>query len=181
MAAQPSTWIVNAPVGFDRRERRERRRLCMRHQMNDVNPARDQVIRDDAPMASPPHRLGAHDRLDAVDREQLVEARSELRRQRVIREVCERGDAPGIVRQRWRLLRFATAAAERRDRGVCEVVAREPGADHVGVELWIRARSPDRPDIDDRLHAVCAQQRSQLVDGSRRMTDRIDRRGRFAA
>jgi hypothetical protein len=113
---------VNAPVALHDRERRERRRLGARDDVHDVNSACEQVIRDDAAVASPPHRLRAHDRFHAGDREQLIQARAELRGQRVVGEVPERRHAPRVVRERRRLLRHAAAAAERRDRGVCDAV-----------------------------------------------------------
>jgi hypothetical protein len=129
---------VHAPRG-DLRERRERRRLRLADDVHDRHAAREQVVGDDPAMAAPPHRLGAHDRDGRAlrDREQLVEAGVELRRQRIVGVVAERGDVPGVVRERRRFLRLAAPAAERRDRGVSDRRDRIP--EDIAVELRVRA------------------------------------------
>jgi len=136
--------------------------------------AREQVIGDDPAVAAPPHRLGAHDRdrLTLRDREKLVEAGVELRRQRVVGVVAERRDLPGIVGECGRFLGLAAPAAERRDRGVSD--RRDRGAEDVAVELRVRARSPDRADIDERGDVVGTEHLGELVDRSCRVTDRVD-------
>jgi hypothetical protein len=164
---------VDAPRG-DLRERRERRGLRLADDVHDRHAARDQVVGDDPAMAAPPHRFGAHDRDGGAlrDREQFVEAGIEFGRQRVVGEVAERGALPGIVRERRRRLRLAAPTAERRDRGVGD--RRDRGTENVGIELRVRAGPPDRADIDERRDPVRAQQLCELVDGSRRVTDRVD-------
>src|SRR5579862_6751485 len=65
--------------------------LVGREDVGDGHAGDEEIVGDDAPMAAPPHRLGAHDGagLRAGEAEQLLESGAKRRRHGVVRVVAE--------------------------------------------------------------------------------------------
>src|SRR5690625_7829479 len=121
-------WLAMAGSGGSRidhrspcpplRARRQLRGLdaVASHQVKGLLAPRQQVIGDDAPVAAPPDRLGAHDGATplAPDLDQRLEPSLEFLGERMIRIVVKTGALPEAVDLRGSLLRAAAQAPQRR-------------------------------------------------------------------
>src|SRR5262249_51881078 len=125
-------------------------------------------------VASPWHRLGAHDRYPLLSAE--VDERAEPAFERVGLHVV------GVAAEAFvsptgigRVLARAPQPAQDGHRQIFDASLAERGAEGIGVELWVMAGAWHRPDVCEALDAVSAEQGDKPVDRQRRMTDGKDR------
>ena len=80
--------------------------LVESHDVHDRNALRQQIVGNDAAVATPPYGFGTHDRAAIVtgERSQLVQSCSESVRCGVIGIVPEGGDMPERIKRSWRPL-----------------------------------------------------------------------------
>jgi len=129
---------------------------------------REEMVRDDATMASPPHGLGAHDRatLPAPFANQAVESRPERRRERVVGIVVEADVGPQAVHIRRQAAVLAAQATECGGVLVGDTAGRERGGERIVVELRIGSRARDLPDIHDAFDARPLQDVLELAEAA---------------
>jgi hypothetical protein len=100
--------IYERPVGQHMRAGRKLRwiDLTAPHDVHDRNALRQQIVGNDAAVATPPHGFSTHDRAAIVagERPQLVQSCSESVRCRVIGIVPEGRDMPERIERSWRAL-----------------------------------------------------------------------------
>ena len=147
-------------------------------EMNDVLPASVQKLCDQAPVATPPERLRAH------------EARRPFRQRSGERRLpnvgahaggiaAEGGDAkaPELI-----LPRLSCAATAELGRvPVGDPVSLEYGGELWLVELRVVARARKSPHVDECADAGVTEDRYELVTRTRPMTDRPDSHGASVA
>lgn len=153
-------------------------KLAVRHDVLDVPPAHEQIVRDDPPVASPPQSLRAHVRRSLARGyvHQRVQSRLPFGGFRVIGVRAKRGMLPCGVR-RIRACRMAPAA-EQLDPPVrnASVIQR---ARQLGlIEVGPAPRTREGAHVRQRRDPMLAEQREKTLDRMRRMADREDRRGR---
>ncbi len=121
-----------------------------------------EVIGNDAPVASPPDSLRAKNRanLSLSQRTQLVQAAPEFLRRGIIRLIAEILVVPKAVR---RALLPVTQAAERRHVPVADPGAFERVRDRFGVELRIVPRLRDGAHVGGELHAHLFEKADELL------------------
>ena len=100
--------IYERPVGQHMRAERKLRGIDLTapHDVHDRNALRQQIVGNDAAVATPPHGFSTHDRAATVtgERSELVQSCSESVRCRVIGIVPEGGDMPERIERSWRPL-----------------------------------------------------------------------------
>src|SRR5688572_24514399 len=113
-----------------------------------------QVVGDDAAMATPPHRFGAHDRAAPLGSEshQLAERLLELLRQRIVRIIMEALVVPVAVKLRIDIVRSAAKSAQTGNPDVSELVRLELRGDDILVILRVAPRLWHRPDVRHQLN-----------------------------
>src|SRR6266542_2687394 len=112
-------------------------------------PCRDQVVCDDAPVAAPPHRLGAHDRATPFMSQcaQMREAASERWGQRIVGKVVKALVLPERIDVGRNILPGAQAA-QRRHVLVSDCRWRERFGKDVAIVLRVRARARNAAHVD---------------------------------
>jgi len=135
-----------------------------------------QVVGHEPAMATPPHRLGAHDRAAMLigQRAQLREPGTKRLGHRVIGVIAEGVVAPERVRRLGRAFRVMPQPAERPDVTITDAGRCERLRQRVGVELRVGARARHRTHIDEQIDPRLSQQVDKLGGRSRRMADRED-------
>src|SRR5665213_37295 len=102
-------WIYERPAGQQSHARRELRGIDLvePHNVRYRKSFRQQIVDDDAAVATPPYRFGAHNgaAIIAGERSQLIQSDSECFSCSVIRIVSEGGDLPECI-ERWRRTLF---------------------------------------------------------------------------
>ena len=100
--------IYERPVGQHMRAERKLRGIDLTapHDVHDRNALRQQIVGNDAAVATPPHGFSTHDRAATVtgERSELVQSCSESVRCRVIGIGPEGGDMPERIERSWRPL-----------------------------------------------------------------------------
>lgn len=164
-------------LAVDPRERRELmwRRAGCRHDMTDVDSARNQCIGHELPMALPPLCFSAHDGGDKLSckGDQGLERCEELLRCHVIGIGAERGVSPAGVR------RVRTGRAQPSEPGevvVSDGVRAEEAGQRLARKVRMTSRPRHGPYVRDCGDAMCTEQRQELIGRSRGMTDGHDPR-----
>ncbi len=135
---------------------------------------RDQIIGDDAPVAAPPARFGAHDRTDmrAVESVEFHHPLAEIRRGCIVGIIAKTGVLPERVSRRRAVPHMSTKAAQPFQVAVADLEGRQNVGKAVAIELGIGARARNAPDIDDEISSGVPQQRDEFFDRARGMTYR---------
>ena len=178
--------VINDSPVDDARERREhvRRQLPGRHDVLDGPTARDQIVRDNSPMASPPQSFRTHVRSPVRSPgecrriSQFAHAIFKIHTLRVVRVRSKSGKLPRDVR-RIDALR-AASAAEPLDPSILDLRALERGGQFRLVELRPSLRAGKRSNVGDDCDAMLAEQFEESLDRMRRVSDREDQRGTIA-
>ena len=143
-----------------------------REQVHDLRAAQGQRVGDQHPVAAPPHRLRAHDRLPLAGGllDQRVDRGPELGRVHVVgvpgeRLVVQRG-VPGV--------RTARSAATQRLTlpSVCDGLVAERGGERLATEVRVPARPGEAADVDQYGDGRGLQYRDEVSDRSGAVTDR---------
>ena len=145
----------------------------MPHDVEDGFAPGDQMVGNDAPMASPPYGFRTHDRAASFAplTQQVLEARAELFRKRIVGIVVEavvRPEAVDVPRQGSRL---SAKAAEWRHVFIANTEAHQGSGERILVELRIGPRPRNRSDIRDERYIGSPQQLDELLEASVRMAD----------
>jgi len=138
----------------------------------------DQIISDNAPVASPPDRFRTHQRTAtlAPQREEMLEPNLKLLRKRIVGVVMKalvRPESVDVVRQGSRL---SAQAAECGHMFVRNVVGRQRVGQRLLVELRVRSRSRNLSDIRNDSNIGCSQQLGKFLVASVGMADGEERR-----
>src|SRR5439155_1098873 len=110
--------------------------------------------------------------------EEAGELGRELRRLHVVGIGAEALAPPGDVR---RSGTAAAASAEPGEPGVLESGAREGAGERLAREVRLPPRGREAPHVGDARDAVRAEQRDEVVERERRMSDRVDDHPRTVA
>ena len=133
----------------------------------------EEIVRDDAAMASPPDCLGAHDRggRRMTKPAQFFEARAEFLAHGVVGIVVKARVLPeGVdVRHHPRLL--STKSSKSREMLIGDSMRSEIGEQRVAVELRVGPRARNRPDVDDELNSCGLKERDETFGWAGRMSD----------
>ena len=142
-------------------------------EMPHVETAGDEGIGDEAPMASPPQRLGAHHRHTPAEGRtlQLIEPAEKLGRLHVLGVGRERRVAPRARR---------TAAAPTTTQLVAEPSIGDPGPSQRGgedlaAEVRVASRAGITPHVDEKDDAGAGHQGDEVIDRPRAVADGPDR------
>ena len=167
----PRGRIYKRPVRQHTRARRKLRSidLVQPHDVHHRNALRQQVIGNDAAVATPPHRFSAHDRAAIVtgQRSQLIQSRSECFTCRVIGIVSEGGDLPECI-ERWRrALLPVPQTAKSRQMSVGYSSTGERFGESLGVELRICPRARDGTHIDEQIDGYLLEQSQEFANRTR--------------
>jgi hypothetical protein len=92
----------------------------------------------------------------------------------MVRVVLERGVRPSRVAIGIDVLRAPSPPAEVRHHDVLDSCALQPSPQGGRVELWIRARSGEVPDVDERRDLPRLEREQQLVEAAIRVSDRVE-------
>src|SRR5262249_42674878 len=124
----------------------------------------DQIVRNDAPVTSPPHRLRAHDRAAPFmpERAQPREPTMERWGQRVVGIVVKALVLPECIHVGWNVLRPRAQAAERGHVLVSDLELGQRLRKHIAIVLWIGARARNAADIDHASDLRFLQQLHEL-------------------
>lgn len=139
----------------------------------DGHAPRQQVVGDDAPVATPPHGFRTHERA-APGRgaiHQILQPLPEGRAARVRRISGEAGVGPEILGRRAVEFGFRAAPAQRRQVPVVDSMRIEHPGQRIRVVLWKAARAGQAAHIHDAFDARFRQQAHELVERPRRMAD----------
>src|SRR5690349_6873044 len=145
----------------------------LRQDVEDAFARREQIVGDDATMAAPPHRLGAHDRAPPLvpERAELRQAGAKRLAHRVVGVVVEALILPAGIHLRRYAAAAAAQAAERRDVDVVEAEGRERGGERLAIVLRIAGRARHRAHVHDQANVRRRRKRDELLDRARRVTD----------
>src|SRR5579883_1218579 len=148
------------------------------HDMENRLPSCDQIVGNDTAMAAPPDGLGTHDRAApfASFVKQVIQARPELPRQRIIGVVAKAVVGPEAVDARGRVSHLSAKAAERGHVFIANVEGCQSAGKRLLVELRIGARPRKRSDIGNQADLGACQQFHEQFETSVRMADREERR-----
>lgn len=132
----------------------------------------EQIIGDDAPMATPPDGLGTHDCAPVLAAQfpQSRKACGKGLRQGIVGIVPKAADSPIGVWGRFGAPRLSAKAAKFRDRFVADLPRRQRLRKAIAIELRIGARSRHRPHIYDEIDARLPQQIDEFDDRPGGMT-----------
>ena len=163
--------VYERPVGQHMRTRRKLRGIDLTapHDVHDRNALRQQIVGNDAAVATPPHGFSAHDRTAIVtgERSQLVQSCSESVRCRVIGIVPEGGDMPERIERSWRPLFPVPQPAKSGQMSIMYSHIAERSGESIGVKLWIRPRARDRTHIDKQIDTYLLKQSQEFIDRTR--------------
>ena len=150
------------------------------HQVLDDESAREQVIGDDAPVASPPERFGTHDRAasHAAQLEKATEPDFERLGKRIVGIIVEAAILPEAVHMRCHQPGGGSQAAEFGDSFVTDPMRRQLVGQDIKIVLRIGARTRHASNVDYHVYSPSAEQRHESLDRSGRVTDGEDRRKR---
>src|SRR6185312_876471 len=111
-------------------------------------------------MAAPPHRFRAHQRTAAPAPllEQMLEARTKRRGQRVVRIVVEALVRPEAVEVRGHPWRLSATASECRDGLIVDTEAGQSLRQCLLIELRVGSGHRNLPDVDEELDGRLPQQ-----------------------
>src|SRR3569623_1176405 len=131
----------------------------------------EEVVGDDAPMATPPHCLGAHDgaAMCAAQGAQSRQAGGKRRRQRIVGKIAKARNLPIAIGRRRRVTLPSPEPAELGKGVVADLPGREARRQIVTVELRIGARAWDRSHVDDEVDSGFAEQIDEFGTLPRRM------------
>ena len=142
--------------------------------VKDVLLSREQIVRNDAPVASPPHRFRAHDgaapRVSCLA--QLSQAGSEGTCRRVIRIVVKALVFPERIHRRRHVACFASPTPQRGYVCVTDLIYGQSPRDCLLIVMRIRSRSRHASHIDNEVNVCLPQQVNELVHWPCRMSDR---------
>ena len=133
----------------------------------------EQVIGDDAPVATPPDGLGAHNRASVL-RAQLPqprEAYGEGLGQGIVGVVAKPAHPPIGVGRWLGAARLSAKAAKRGDMFVADLPRGQRFGEAFTVELRISARPRHRPHVNDEIDAGFPKQIDEFGDRPGGMTD----------
>src|SRR5437667_8907797 len=149
------------------------RDIVRRENMEDGLPRADQVVGDEAPMALPPQGFRAHDRaaLRTAQLAQHDEAGMELVAHGVVGVVVKALVRPEGVHGRRDVYLSSPETSESGDVLIADRAAGQRPGKHVLVELRIRARARNGPNVDDQPHLRARQQLDELGDRSGGVAD----------
>src|SRR5437879_5809325 len=138
----------------------------------------DQVIRDDAPMAPPPEGLGAHDRAAPFPAQlaQLDETSAELLAHGVVGIVVKALIRPESIHGRWDAYLPSPETSESGDVLIADRSHRQRIGERLLVELRIRARARNGPDVGYQFHLGGGQHIDELGNRSGGVADREERK-----
>src|SRR5437763_6672777 len=141
-------------------------------QMDDAVPARRQQLGDEAAMAPPPHRLGAHEAWGRLrERGPQCLLPGGLAHPRRIAPEGRRSDAREAL-----LARLATPATAKLDlMAVGDPGVRQRLRESVLSKLGIPPRLREPPDVHERLDVRLAQASDELLARSRTVANREER------
>jgi hypothetical protein len=140
-------------------------------EVDDVATPHDERVGDEAPVAAPPQRLGAHDGERAVGVLEAHDGVAELRRVRVVGVVAERVDAPGGVTAR-SVGALAPAAAEVvAPPLVCDAEVGQRLAQRRFAHVRVAAAARVAADVDESLDAGGAQDGDELLGAAVAVAD----------
>src|SRR5215210_3874114 len=168
-----------AVVHFRERGQRVLGRRAGAEDVADRVAADDQRVGQQPPVAAPPRRLSAHHRDPVLARPRLqpLDPLGELLARHVIRVALEGRVLPASV---GRAGDPRAPAAELVEVVVGDALGGEGGAQRLGVEVGQAPRAGEAPDVRERVDAVLAQERDELVALPRGVSDRVDQRSRSA-
>jgi hypothetical protein len=141
--------------------------------VEDRQAAHDEIVGDDASMAAPPNRLGAHDRAD-VDGAKLDQFRQTFTERPglgVVGIVPETGVLPEDVRRWPRVLAARAQTAQGCDVAIADPSRRQVVWKDIHVEPRIGSRPGHGADIDDHARPYPDEQRRHLINTAGRMAD----------
>ncbi len=146
----------------------------LRHQVQDLPPPRAEIIGDQAPMATPPHRLGAHHRAASAARKlhQVPAREFEFRARHVIGISAERSDTPGAVA---RIAMRRATAAQFRHRPVLDPCFLQRWRHHDRRILRIAPRPGETAHVHQALDLRLMQQCKEVAPLAGGMPDRPKR------
>ena len=136
-------------------------------------PAGNKIIGNDAPMATPPYGLGAHDRAAVLAPQfsQLRKPCGERLRQGIVGIVPKAPHPPIGVRRRFYISRLSSKTAKRGDMFIADLPRRQRFGEAVVVELRIGTGSRHRPHVDDEIDAGLPEQIDEFGDRPGGMAD----------
>jgi hypothetical protein len=141
--------------------------------------ARDQVVGDKPPMASPPDSLRTHDRAAPPMAlfDEAAEPRMELVGQRVVGVIVKTPVGPEAVELVGQRLPLSAQASEGGDMFVGDLVCSQGGGQGAPVELRVGARHWHFPNVDQALDARLLKQSDEFIEAAVGMADREERQG----
>ena len=136
------------------------------HDVEHTLSRRQQIIRDDPPVAAPPDALCTHDGAGtpACECAQAIEAALERLALGVVCVVVEAFVLPKSICSRRHVSLSATQAAEFGDMLVCDAMSRQCLRQNIEVELRIRARAGNCTNVNEQRRARRAQERHELIN-----------------
>ena len=137
-----------------------------------IDPPDDQRIRDEGSVATPRHRLRAHQHHALALRERQTPGQPlvERRRLHVVRIAAEARIPPSSVR---RIASCVPQTSKARHVPIVNARIVQRGRQLAAIELWVVTRPRDRTHIDDTLNAVSAKETDEHVNRAREF-DRED-------
>jgi hypothetical protein len=166
---------VHDETVLDLRERRELvvGQRAVRPDVMDAPAPDKQRIRDQAAVASPPERLGAHDRGLPFARHalELGDGGREIGGLHVVGVPAKACVSPAAVRG---VAGRPPPAAELLHVQVADALGRERGLEALAGEVWKTPRAGNDPDIDQLLDFVPAQKRDEVRQRMGRMADGVE-------
>jgi hypothetical protein len=153
---------------------RQHRLIDMRgsENMHDVFAVGEEIVCDNATMATPPDGFGAHDRAAALVAENAepLNACGERRRQRIVCIITKTTNPPIRVRRRLCDTLLATETAKLGDVRIVYLTALQFAWKSFEIELRISARPWHRSYIYDKFDVRFPKEINELFEGPGRMT-----------
>ncbi len=171
--------VVNDAISFNSSKVRHPIRLGppQSQDVQHLNPANRQCIREKLPVAPKWKSLGTHDRggFVASPVHERVQARLELRRFHVIRVPTKTGHAPGGMT---RILAGRAPSAQRFEVAIVDAVRFECGGKGQGSEVRMPPAGRESSYIGQPADVEAREKLEERLEGSGRMPDRVDRSAR---
>src|SRR5688572_5170369 len=157
--------------------RLERGLALLPHDVLDRHATRNERIRQQHPVTSPPDGLRAHHRNAPLltEQQKVLDARCELLSCHVVRIAAERLVPPCAV---LRVARWFSQSTQLCEVPILDAFACKTGVERLAAEMRVPPGSRNRPHVRQTADGMRSEQLEKLLSAARRVPYRPDSRGR---